>query len=150
MDREFNQALEILKRIGGDGFTKLTNTLIAAEHRQLRMEGCEAAVIRPDDETRKLLLMESLSDVMWDSTASKINLVQMRAIDTLAALGEDAGLVQGILKWGLQISPYIGDLRAGQPPISDEDLRPALELLEQPECDVYPNAILAIGQSGRS
>lgn len=146
VDREFNQAREILKRIGGDGFTTLTNVLISAEHRQLRMEGCEAAVVRPNDETRELLRKESLSDVMWDN----INLVQMRAIDSLAALGESAGLVQGIIKWGLKVSPDIGELREGQSPMPDEDLRPALDLLDRPDSDQYSNAILAVGQSGRA
>lgn len=149
VDRQFEQAREILKRIAGDGFTTLANALISAEHRQLRMEGCEAAVVRPDDETRELLRKEALSDVMWESGTGRINLVQMRAIDSLAALGEGAGLVRGIMKWGLNVSPDIGELREGQSAISDEDLRPALELLNQPDSDRYANAILAIGQSGR-
>lgn len=149
VDREFNQARDLLKRIAGDGFTELTNALIAAKHRQLRLEGCEAAVVRPNDETRAQLRKEAVSDEMWDSGASRLNLVQMRAIDSLAALGEGKGLVEGILKWGLKVSPYIADLREGKSPIPDEHLGPALELLKQPDSPNHANAILAVGQSGR-
>ena len=96
-----------------------------------------------------MLQEAALSDEMWDSGNSSVNLVQMRAIDTLAALGEGAGLVQGIMKWGSHVSPYIGELREGRPPIPDEDLKPAIELLDQPEHPQFTNAITAIGQSGR-
>ena len=150
VDHEFEQAREILKRIAGEGFTTLVNALISAEHQQSRMKGCETAVVRPNDDTRRLLRKEALSDVMWESGASKINVVQRRAIDSLAALGENAGLVRGIVKWGLDVSPDIAALREGQPAMSDEELRPALELLDQPESPQYPHAILAIGQSGRN
>jgi len=149
MDHEFRQARQILKRIGGDGFTTLTNRLMTAEQRQLRLQGCEDAVIRPNDDTRKLLCKLALSDEMWESGTNGINLVQMRAIDSMAALGDDAGLVLGIMKWGSKVSPYVGEIRAGQPAMSNEALKPACDLLDKPDSDQFENAILAIGQSGR-
>ncbi|QDV55393.1 hypothetical protein Mal33_13640 [Rosistilla oblonga] len=149
VDHEFEHSRELLKRIAGDGFTKLTNSLIRADHQQLRMEGCELAVMRPSAETRDLLVAAAVSDDMWDSGSSSINLVQMRAIDSLAALGENAGVVNGILTWGLSVSPDIGDLRDGQREMNDEELAPAIALLKDSSNKRYGHAILAIGQSGR-
>ncbi|WP_417749233.1 hypothetical protein [Rosistilla oblonga] len=149
VDREFNQSRELLKRIAGEGFTDLTNALILAEHDQLRMEGCELAVIRPNDETRRLLKAECVSERMWESGSTKINLVQMQAVDSLAALGENDGVVLGLLKWGLDLSPYIGDLREGKGEMSDMELMPALKVLEDSSHPDYPKAMLAIGISGR-
>jgi hypothetical protein len=147
-DIEFDLALDLLKHIAGDGYSALTNALILAEHRQLRMIGCETAVVRPDARTRVLLKAEAMSDVMWDAD-STLNLVQMRAIDTLAAIGEDAALVEGILKWGFQVSPKIGELREDHPPIPDSALQPAIDLLDDSDNVLIANAVISIGLSGR-
>jgi hypothetical protein len=149
VNHEFEHSRELLKRIAGDGFTKLVNSLIRARHQQLKMEGCELAVMRPSALTRELLVAAAVSDDMWDSGSSGINLVQMRAIDSLAALGENTGVVNGILKWGLSVSPDIGALREGQLEMNDKELAPAIALLEDSSDKHYGHAILAIGQSGR-
>ncbi|WP_145096574.1 HEAT repeat domain-containing protein [Rosistilla carotiformis] len=149
VDHEFGHAIELLKRIAGDGFTSLTNELIRAEHQQLRMEGCELAVMRPSAETRRLLADAAVSDELWEPDSSRLNLAQMRAIDSLSALGENAGVVNGILKWGLSVSPDIGALRADLPQMNDDELAPAIALLKSPDNKEFPHAILAIGLSGR-
>ncbi|WP_143549329.1 hypothetical protein [Rhodopirellula bahusiensis] len=149
VDHQFELATNLLRRIAGTGFTKLVNAMILSPCRHTRLKGCEQAIVRPDRTTRKALAAESISDVMWDSGASGTNLTQMRSIDSLAAIGEDAAVVTGILKWGLRVSPYIGDLRAGQEPMNDQDLSAALEVIQNPDDPTFANAILAIGQSGR-
>lgn len=148
-DHLFNSSFEILKRIGGSGFTRLINSMLSAEHWQLRMQGCEAAMIRPDKDTCTLLRTACLSDKYYDSNPTQDHIVQQRAIDSLAALCENGSLVKGVLKLGSKISPYVTELRKDKPFISDDDLHPAIDLLDKPESDLYPNAIITIGISGR-
>ncbi|WP_197455748.1 NACHT domain-containing protein [Stieleria neptunia] len=149
VDCQFELATSLLRRIAGTGFTKLVNAMISSPCRHTRLKGCELAIVRPDATTREALAAESISDVMWDTGSSDTNLTQMRSIDSLAAIGEDAAVVNGILKWGLRVSPYIGDFRARQEPMSDQDIAAAVKVFQEADAPSFTNAILAIGQSGR-
>jgi hypothetical protein len=150
VDHQFDHASSLLKRIAGDGYTSLTNALLSATSRTSRLEGCEEAVVRPNADTLAGLREAAMSDTIWDSGASGFPVVQQRAIDSLAALGRNKDLVDAVVKWGSKVSPYISRLRAEQPPMKDDEFADALTLLDRPTHPQHANAILAIGQTGRS
>jgi len=150
VDHEFGAAFEILVRIGGEGVTRAVNALLQSISDWAKIDGCKYATIRPDDETRRLLDMLAQSDKMYDSTSKKpFPLVQQKAANALAALGEDAALIRGVIKIGTQISPDVKEYREHHPEMGNDAISEALAILENPDHESFANAVLALGFSDR-
>ena len=113
-----------------------------------RIDGIEQSLVRPDSETRRLLKEISQSDVLWDE-GKPYPLLQSSATVALAALGENRAVVESILRWGI-VPHDLPDMRAGQLPMSDEELGSAIKALSDSNEKVRNNAIQAIGVSGRT
>lgn len=76
-------------------------------------------------------------------------IVAQSATTTLAALGEGVELVHAIMRLGTHVSPDLRDARTGAAPLSDRELRPALQAMQNPTDPQHAAAILAVGLSGR-
>jgi hypothetical protein len=150
VDHEYEMAHSILKRMAGEGYTRVVNTLLVAEARQSRMTGCEEAIVRPNEQTYRLLRDAAMSDTLWDTGSSAFPVVQQRAVDSLAGLGRNKDLIDAVLKWGEKISPYVSKLRMDSPPMLDDEFQAARALLDRPKHSQHANAVLALGQTGRT
>ncbi len=148
--REFEAAKSILLKISGDGFTRVTNALLGSTGKDSQHEGCKAALIQPDPQTRRLLVKLAHQNQLWGSGNNAFPVVQQYAINTLAAIGENAELVRAVLRWGTKVSVYLPQLRSNRPPLTDTELQPAIALLESSDLQQQANAILTIGISGRT
>jgi len=150
VDHVMENTLTVLLKIGGEGLTRVNNAQLKAQSWQICVKGCEWAPIRPNNETRRLLGDLARSESLEAGGNRPFPIVQQKAADALAAVGEDAALIRAILRWGTQISPYVTQLRQGQNEMSDAAIKPAADLLDTPHDEWYSNAILALGQSGRT
>jgi hypothetical protein len=74
--------------------------------------------------------------------------LQPEAMQALAALGENKLLVQAMTRQETNIRE-IRYLRGDQPPMSDDDLRAAMEVLENEDPKTRKRGFLTIGVSGR-
>lgn len=150
VDHEFDAAFEVLLRIGGDGVTRVVNALLQSTSDLAKVKGCKYSSVRPNKETRLLLDILAQSDDMRDDTrGNSFPLAQQKSINALAALGEDAALVRGIIKIGKQISPDVTEYRDHHPAMADHAISDALTILENADHESYANAVLALGFSGR-
>ncbi len=149
-DYQFDYAKQILKRIAGEGFTRLTNALLRANARESRFEGAEAASVRPDPTTIELLSEAAFDDELWKEPGDGFPFIQSRAVDALAAAGSNEKVIAATLKWGTRISQEVCELRAHLPPMTDVEIAPAVEAIENQNHPDRDNALIAIGLSGRT
>lgn len=149
LDHEFEAAVAILLRIGGVGLTNIVNSMLRASSGLSQLKGCENAAARPDEETRNLVASLARSDRLLGDKPDGHPIVQMHAIDALAALGENAELIRAIMKWGVRTSPYVAEIRREQPAMPSDDCAEAVASLDDPHHTQFANAILALGFTGR-
>lgn len=142
-----NRALLVLEKIGGTGLTRMTNFYLAqGQSRWARDEGRTRAVRRPDEDTVRLLQILARGEVDSADGETDFPWEQVKAVETLADLGEWRAVVEGVIRLGLRFS-YEFAGRFPSQGLSDADLRPALEALEGAEPP--PGAILAVGYGRR-
>jgi hypothetical protein len=149
VDHEFEAALSILLRIGGDGFTEVVNALLKATSDLSKLKGCQNSLVRPNAQTAHLLSTLAQSDELWGKGPGGRPFVQQKAIDALAVLGEDIELIRAVVRWGRQVSIDLPRLMRGHAPMSNDDIVPALSIMSDPSHERYSNAILAAGFTGR-
>jgi hypothetical protein len=105
MDPLFEKAREVLYKLGGQNLIDLINSEMASHDRQIRQMGMADALRQPDDRTRALLRTIAQSDELRGS--SPLPREQRRAIEVLAALGDEEPVIQGVLRWGRHVSQSI-------------------------------------------
>lgn len=149
-DHEYDSAKQILKRVAGNGFTRLTNALMRAVARQSRLEGVEVAAVRPDSTTRELLRQAALDNQLWEGAGGGSPLIQSRAITSLAALESNEAVTTAVLRWGTRISPDVAEIRALLPPMLEAEIAPAAAAFPDPKHPHRDNAVTALGLSGRT
>jgi hypothetical protein len=136
-------AVTILYKMGGAGFTRVVNHWLASSEPYARLEGIHAAFKRPDQDTVRLLEAISLTryedDVKWHpSLAGK----------SLAIAEAWKSAVKTIVFWHKDAHRDTIYARAGQGPLSDEEMAPALEALR--DSPKHPGALMALGFGKRS
>jgi hypothetical protein len=144
MDPLFDMAREVLYKLGGQSLTELINGELASHDRQIRQMGMADALRRPDDRTRALLRSIAQSDELRGSPPSPRE--QCRALEVLAALGDEDALIQGVLRWGQHIPRSIFSYWNPQRPMevtSLSNVRHALTANGNVD-----NALIAAGVSG--
>jgi HEAT repeat protein len=147
-DHELEYATAILLKITGPQFTVLVNNQLRSQDKFARLRAIELSLIRPDTETRTLLAQITQLPGSWDDK-QPFPLLQTKAAVALAALGQNRDVTQAILRWGTVLSD-LPDMRDGQPPMTDDDLAPALDALRSPDEQVRTNAVFALSVSGRA
>ncbi len=95
-------AMEVLRRIGGDGHLRAVNAFLGTDNQHATLDAVAEAVTNHDEETLRRLRDITASDDLWEGEAP---LVQMEALKALAARGDARGLVDGALHLGPHI-PY--------------------------------------------
>lgn len=122
--------ISVLQRIGGDGFTRLTNHhLRTAQTRFGIRDGFLLAVRRPEEETVRLVV-EIAHDPERGSQVDKngFSLVQYEVVKTLAALGQWREVVNGCLRPGMRVPKSLPKYLEGHV-FTDEELADALSEL---------------------
>lgn len=142
-----NRALAVLEKIGSTGLTRLANFYLAqGQSRWARDDGRTRAVRRPDEETARLLQVLARGEVDSSDDETDFPWEQVKAVETLADLGEWRAVVEGVVRLGLRFSYEFAERFPSQG-LSNADLQPALEALEGEEPP--PGAILAVGYARR-
>jgi len=149
VDGRFEAATSVLLRIGGEGFTRVVNALLSAKSRYSQLKGCEWAPVRPDSETLRLVSDLAHSEQLWEDGGNPYPVLQHEAVNALAAMGEGSAVVSAVVRWDTKVTRDVAKLRENQKPLSDEELRPALERIDDNHADRRAEAVLAIGLSGR-
>lgn len=148
-DHEIDLARRILTKIAGSGTTKVVNEYLKSEGRFARLDGIEYSLIASDAETRTLLKRIACeTEDLWEGT-DKFPLLQVHATVPLAVLGENSAVVLSILKWGF-VSHKLADVRSRLPPMTDEDISPAVAALNDPQEETRVRAVGVLSVSGRT
>jgi hypothetical protein len=146
VDPVFDMARTILCKIGGQELTQLINSELGSHDSQMRDLGMKDAVRRPDDRTRALLRGIAQSDERRGSPLRPVE--QPRAIEVLAALGDEDAVVHGVLRWGQHVSRSIWSYWNTQRPMEIASLRDILHGLVGKDGANVDNALIAAGISG--
>ena len=147
-DAELRKVAAVLLRTGGIGLTRFINAQLRCPRQVTRWHGLEWAWFRPDAETRQLLKTIAESDELYERSTPKSPVLQREAIRSLAALGENRALVSAMLRHGADVS-RTRYLRDGQLPITDDDIAPAIRVVQSGSDEERKRAFFAIGVSGR-
>ena len=144
MDPLFEEAREVLNKLGGQNLTDLINSELASHAPQIRQMGMADALRRTDDRTRMLLRSIAQSEELCGSPPQPAE--QRRAIEVLAALGDEESVIQGVLRWGQHISQSLFSYWNPQRPIEVTSLSDVMHALTGNSN--VDNALIAAGMSG--
>ena len=140
--------IEMLYRIGGEGFTQVVNAWIGSDLPYGRIDGLEVAFKRPDRTTIQILqhLMEAhpVMEAHPDG-ASNLRLQRCLVVRALARADQWKLLVEAILVCGFETPHDISYARSEMEPLDDEHLAPCLSILSSGDLEKHPGAILALG-----
>ena len=146
------RALRILRRIGGEGMTRLAHHFLHGSCGfHVLLDAIELAVMRPDERTAELLfdvavreVIDGQGDAVFTSgTGPEIPFAQVKAITALVRIGRKDLALRGVMKWGLTLSWRDIDLFLAQSP-QKEDTEPLRTALQRPEGQ-EPGAVFAVG-----
>ena len=141
---EREPGIGVLHKIGGDGFTRVVNSLLRADNYFGRTEGILQAAKRGNAETVQLLV----DITRCSGLRNEHPIEQQLATEALVALGRWEHVVESIVQWGLKTSQSVTVQRPACGILRDAELRPALELIANGA--PTPGAVLAVSVSGRS
>jgi HEAT repeat protein len=138
-----DEALEVLYKAGGEGFTRVVNQRLSSEEKYGRWDGIFASFKRLDEQTIKLL--EAIACDPASSTKSTDAGWAGKALATAMMWGET---IRHIVVDDMSVDRETLYSRWTQCPLSDDLMRPALEAIAQDPS--HPGAIYALGFGGRS
>jgi hypothetical protein len=141
-----DEALEVLYRIGGEGYAEVINAFLRAESRYARLDAIQLSINRHNAETRQLLSAITESDVSWDGYP----LEQNEAAKALADIGEWAPVIRFLERYGLRTFSGLTDFpRYGFRPTSDriDGVRAKVRSLGA-QCGPGPVLTLGFGGEG--
>ncbi len=101
-DTEGQHGLAVLRRIGGNGFSKAVNALLGGDSQYGRLDGTREAAMRYDAQTMRLLRQIVVNERLWDD---KFPLEQDRAARALAIHEDWHSVLDAIKIWGVKTSP---------------------------------------------
>lgn len=136
---------DVLLKIAGTGFQTFVNAMLSAPSKECRQEGIQWATSCTNAETRNLLIEITKSDEKWDG---QFPLLQLKATMALADLGENAAVVDSMMRWGTALNE-LWDIRRAKSPMSDTELAVALIELRSADESRRAAAMWAISVSGR-
>lgn len=145
---QIENAIEVLLRIGGRGFTSTVNHMLASTHKPVRRDGLELALVQPDGTTRRTIRDIALTHEVDDGKIPDVVVLRDKSEKVLAQLGEDASLVEVSLFREIDVFSRSGRRRS-HGPMKDEVIRPAVEALQSSDDELRRHACLTIGLSGR-
>ncbi len=90
--------VRVLRRINGNGFTRLVNEYLQCDNRYGRLDALDWAIKNPDNETFRLATARAQSDEMWETSP----LEQNHAIRLLAVHEQWEAAAIGVCRWGLK------------------------------------------------
>jgi len=138
--------IELLYKIGGEGYTKVINFILANGSPQARMFAIDHAAKRPDETTINLL--ESYIETWVAGSSASAENYQFKAHVALAEMGAWKAVVSGFLKLEEAGDPQVMSACYGQAPLSDDEMQPALDMLRvNPK---HHGAIMALGFGQRT
>lgn len=105
-DHEGHDALEVLYKIGGDGFTRVINSYLGAASQYGRIDGLQRAAKRPDSETLRKLREVAITDHLWDG---HFPLEQGEAALAMCFCGIWDAVSSTIRRWGLKTTRRVCD-----------------------------------------
>jgi hypothetical protein len=136
--------LEVLYRMGGDGFTKVVNSKLQERHQHVRAVALGLAFKHPDQTTISLLRDISMLDELWGNHPIE----QARAVEILGYLDKWPEAIEAIARWGTPVASDVVVARESLRPLDDNIMAPALAALT-PGRSVTAGAVIALGLGGR-
>lgn len=135
------EAVEVLYRLGGAGFTQVVNEFLTTESRDVRLDAIKLGAKRPDEGTIRRLTAISESE----DTRDRHPIEQNEAATVLAEIGEWGPVLRFVERIGLRVSSDLIDF-------ARRDLRPPSEFLTEVRsailtqaADATPGSLLALG-----
>ena len=142
--------IEVLERIGGEGYAQVVGSWLAADSQYGRMDGLERAIRCVNGCDVEALAKIVQSDCVWKSEVqgSSHNWEQQEALKSLAMLGRWRDVVSGVMKWTTKVPSGLPEQRVQDGiRLSDDEIAPALAELSGGSPS--PGAIVTAGISGR-
>jgi hypothetical protein len=138
-------ALSLLLKISGDGYRQVVNRFLAAGERYGRLQAIDAAMSDADAETVDKLREIALSDQLWD----KHFILQMQAVQALAAHGDGTGVMRAALHLGLNMPREIKDWLQPGVRSDSEAVAEATAIVRAWDPLRLPGALACLGLLGR-
>lgn len=142
--------IPVLRHIGGNGLTSITNRMLASRYRARRLKGLDLAAYSPDDETITAIrnIACELDDGTPEEKIPKLEILQHRAIIRLAELKDSRGLVGALLVRGHGVTE-LADIRSEAEPMTDEEIKPIVDAIDSGDGPLVNLALRAVGVTGR-
>lgn len=141
----------ILMKIGGAGVQMLINAQLSQTSPSSHWTALRRAPILVDSETIGQLELFAAADELADSQPRPMPMDQAEALLWLSAVRRNAAVVQAVLRWGNDVvRDTLPSLRDASGPMTDDDLRPALEAFCSDNPVARRHAVCVFGLSGRS
>lgn len=137
--------INLLYRIGGDGFTTIVNSWLASDHYFGKLDALRLAYKRPDNET----LQHIRRIATREATSREEDVLRHMAVKALVRAQSWEHLIQSVVVCGFETDRSACYARWGDDPLDDEILTPALSKLDAQSCDPPVGAILALGIAQR-
>lgn len=140
----------ILQKIGGTGIQKLINAQLSHTSAHVRFTALRRAPIFADSET--ILYLERIADEdeLADCRPRPMPTDQADALLWLASERRNAAVVRAVLRWGNDVvRERLADIRQDAGPMTDEELRPAIEALSGNDPVARRHVVCVLGLSGR-
>lgn len=145
---ELEDAETVLLKVGGRGFARVVNAKLTSNAPLWRREGLRQVSILPDEQVRSRVRQRATCPNAPADGEERHE--EFLATIGVAALDDRAALVEAIQARGLLCPLEVVSLRAGRPPFTDDELRPALDVVRNRQGDSLPGAVMSIGLSGRT
>jgi hypothetical protein len=137
-----DDALMLLQKLGGTGFTRVVNAYLKADTRWGRLPALDLAFKRPDEETIGLLRSISEQEELWGDYI----LEQTHALEALAYVGYWGDVVRGVMRWGLLLRLQLTRAFLSRAPLDEAVLRPAIAEVSVEDVP-SPGSVFVLGLS---
>ena len=144
LQHDAEDALTLLDRIGGAGYTRVVNRMITSPNMYARYDGLRLAHKRPDAETFRLLEQVSLQE---DEGNNRRMAERGKAILALARCKRWAAFIRAVTKCEFTCPREVTEERLITSPLDNATMAPAFASLDSPDPSI--GAILAVGLGQR-
>ncbi len=145
-DIMFSASHDVLCKICGQGVTDLINEALASENFWDRQQGLKDALLRPNERTSILLHQIVQSDELFEDPPRPIE--QSQAVDLLVVLGDNDSVIDGVWRWGSELSWSVFSLCKSGRSLRNQDIQKALDIVVKGTDSNVVNALIVLGVSG--
>lgn len=142
--------LRVLCHIGGPFLSKIVAPMLRSSIRERRLEGMKWAAYSPNEEI--VLALREIATASEDDSGPrpqpKLEILQRRATQKLAEVGDNCGLIQVLLEHNHSVLE-LAEIRRDDEPMSDAEIKPAIDVIESSEGRELELALRALGVTGR-